>query len=52
MRYKIKLINTKTNETKMTNWSFSSRKAANEWATKWRVQGEPFDCEIIDTKKN
>jgi hypothetical protein len=51
MRYKIKLINTETKQTMMTNWRFSSRKAADEWTAKWRAQGSPFDCEIIDTKK-
>jgi len=51
MRYRIKLINTETKETMLTTWSFSSRKAADEWAAQWKAQGDPFDCEVIDTKK-
>jgi hypothetical protein len=50
MKYQIKLINTKTNKAVLTSWVFTSKKKANEWAEKWKAQGEPFDCEIVKIK--
>ena len=50
MRYRIKLINSKTGERMITTWAFSSKKKAVEWATKWKESMEEADCEILDTK--
>lgn len=50
-RYQIKLINTETNESIRTTFSYSNRKEAEKWCEAWRNQGKPFDAEIIDTKK-
>lgn len=52
MRYRIRLINTKTKETQLSLIGFTSKKSAIEWATQWKAQGEPFDCDVLDTKKN
>ncbi len=50
MRYRMKLINTQTNEKMISNIGFNSKKAAIEWATQWRNAGPTTDCEILDTK--
>lgn len=50
MRYRMKLINTKTGEKQISMIGFNSKKAAIEWATQWRNASAETDCEIIDTK--
>ena len=50
MRYRIRLINANTGESQISMISFSSKKQAIEWATKWRNASEATDCEILDTK--
>lgn len=52
MRYRIRLINTETKETQITMMGFTNKKSAIEWAINWKSQGEPFDCDVLDTKKN
>ena len=50
MRYRMKLINTRTGEKQLSTISFNSKKKAIEWATQWRNASPVTDCEILDTK--
>lgn len=52
MRYRIRLINTDTKATKLTPWSFSNRKLAEEFCEKWRNAGRECDAEVVDTKRS
>ena len=47
MKYRIILINTKTNERRMLNDLFTSRKKAIDFATKFCLAIENADFEII-----
>lgn len=51
MRYQIRLINTKTGKSMLTNWMFSNRKAADGFVNNWKSLGDPHDAEVVDTKK-
>ena len=52
MRYQIKLVNTNTNESRLTTFGFTNRKEAEKWCESWRALGKLFDCEIVDRKRN
>ena len=52
MRYRIRLINTETKETQLTNWGFTNRKEAEAFCEKWRNAGNNTDAEVVDTKKH
>lgn len=51
MRYRMRLINTKTGEKQISMIGFNNKKDAIEWATQWKNAGPTTDCEILDTKK-
>lgn len=51
MRYRIRLNNLETGESRYTTWTFSNKKVAIEWAKKWNDLGHPFGANVIDERK-
>lgn len=48
MRYRVKLVGD-DGKAHWTNWGFTNKKEAIEYAKKWEDLGK--ECQIIDTKK-